>query len=120
MSRIDILIERAKKRAAAEKQQVGNAQTTGAQVEYLIRGGLLVRCAACDAVVEPALAYSFRGDKLCEDCYTIASHADFQDTAPGFSPCVEPAWQCQNCIGMAEHGCYCSAVGAVAPGGPLP
>lgn len=86
MSRIDILIERAKKRAEAEKQQVGNAATGPGQIEYLIRGGLLVRCAACDVVVEPALTYVLHGDRLCEDCYTIASHADFQDTAPGFNP----------------------------------
>ena len=86
MSRIDILIERAKARARSEQQQVGTAQTDGAQIEYLIRGGLLVRCAACDALVEPLLTYVFMGDKLCEDCYTIASHADFQDTAPGFTP----------------------------------
>jgi DNA-directed RNA polymerase, mitochondrial len=29
-------------------------------------------------------------------------------------------YECENCIGMPEHGCYCSAVGAIAPGGPLP
>lgn len=28
-------------------------------------------------------------------------------------------YECENCIGMIEHGCYCKAVGAVGPGGPL-
>lgn len=27
-------------------------------------------------------------------------------------------YDCEDCIGMIEHGCYCKAVGAVAPGGP--
>lgn len=27
-------------------------------------------------------------------------------------------YECENCIGMIEHGCYCQAMGAVAPGGP--
>lgn len=26
-----------------------------------------------------------------------------------------PSFDCEDCIGMAEHGCYCSAVGAIAP-----
>jgi hypothetical protein len=30
-----------------------------------------------------------------------------------------PDYDCENCIGMIEHGCYCRAVGAVGPGGPL-
>lgn len=28
------------------------------------------------------------------------------------------AFECQNCIGMMEHGCYCAAMGASQPGGP--
>lgn len=28
-------------------------------------------------------------------------------------------YECENCIGMIEYGCYCKAVGAVAPGGPI-
>jgi len=28
-------------------------------------------------------------------------------------------YECENCLGMPEHGCYCQAVGAIAPGGPL-
>jgi hypothetical protein len=28
-------------------------------------------------------------------------------------------WDCEDCIGMKEHGCYCKAVGAVGPDGPL-
>jgi len=32
---------------------------------------------------------------------------------------TEPLFDCEDCIGMKEHGCYCAAVGAVAPGGPL-
>lgn len=27
-----------------------------------------------------------------------------------------PSFDCDNCIGMPEHGCYCEATGAVAPG----
>jgi hypothetical protein len=27
-------------------------------------------------------------------------------------------FECQDCIGMREHGCYCEAMGAVQPGGP--
>lgn len=87
MSRIDILIERAKKRAEAEKQQVGNAQTGAGQIDYLVRGGLLNRCLDCSKVIEPSVTYTLRGRApLCEDCYVVASHADFQDTAPGFNP----------------------------------
>jgi hypothetical protein len=26
-----------------------------------------------------------------------------------------PDYACENCIGMIEHGCYCMAVGCVAP-----
>lgn len=29
-----------------------------------------------------------------------------------------PIYECENCIGMIEYGCYCQAMGAVAPGGP--
>lgn len=28
-------------------------------------------------------------------------------------------WECEDCIGMREYGCYCMASGAVGPGGPL-
>ena len=32
-----------------------------------------------------------------------------------------PVFDCEDCIGMREHGCYCSATGAAAPGvGPNP
>lgn len=30
-----------------------------------------------------------------------------------------PDYECEDCIGMVEHGCYCKAVGAIAPGGPI-
>lgn len=26
-------------------------------------------------------------------------------------------FECENCIGMMEHGCYCAAMGADGPGG---
>lgn len=26
-------------------------------------------------------------------------------------------FECENCIGMPEHGCYCAAMGGAAPGG---
>lgn len=29
-----------------------------------------------------------------------------------------PDYECENCIGMIEHGCYCKAMGAAGPGGP--
>jgi len=29
-----------------------------------------------------------------------------------------PDYECQDCIGMIEHGCYCQAMGATQPGGP--
>lgn len=29
-------------------------------------------------------------------------------------------YECENCIGMIEHGCYCKSLGAPAPGGPAP
>jgi hypothetical protein len=42
----------------------------------------------------------------------------------GMTVAALEAWQhgfeCQDCLGMKEHGCYCAAVGAIAPGGPLP
>lgn len=28
-----------------------------------------------------------------------------------------PTYDCENCIGMPEYGCYCMAMGASAPGG---
>lgn len=28
-------------------------------------------------------------------------------------------YECENCIGMAAHGCYCKAMGAIGPDGPL-
>lgn len=28
------------------------------------------------------------------------------------------AFECEDCIGMKQHGCYCAAHGAMAPGGP--
>ena len=34
-------------------------------------------------------------------------------------PVTPDDWECENCLGMLEHGCYCKAVGAVGPGGPL-
>jgi hypothetical protein len=87
MSRIDILIERAKQRALSEKQQPGNAATSGDQVEYLVRSGLLHRCEDCRKVIESSVTYTHRGGrKLCEDCYTASTSADFQDTAPGYAP----------------------------------
>jgi hypothetical protein len=30
----------------------------------------------------------------------------------------KPTFECEDCIGMAEHGCYCAAMGAEQPGGP--
>jgi hypothetical protein len=27
-------------------------------------------------------------------------------------------YDCEDCIGMCEHGCFCKAMGAVQPGGP--
>lgn len=29
-----------------------------------------------------------------------------------------PSFECEDCIGMKEHGCYCAAMGATKPGGP--
>lgn len=28
------------------------------------------------------------------------------------------AFECEDCIGMKQHGCYCAAHGATKPGGP--
>jgi hypothetical protein len=30
-----------------------------------------------------------------------------------------PRYECEDCIGMREHGCYCQTMGAREPGGPL-
>jgi hypothetical protein len=30
-----------------------------------------------------------------------------------------PTYECEDCIGMREHGCYCQAMGARQPGGPM-
>lgn len=27
-------------------------------------------------------------------------------------------YECQNCIGMMDQGCYCKTMGALRPGGP--
>jgi len=31
---------------------------------------------------------------------------------------MSPVFECQDCIGMIQHGCYCAAMGACQPGGP--
>lgn len=28
---------------------------------------------------------------------------------------ANPSFDCEDCIGMREHGCWCDAMGAVAP-----
>lgn len=73
----------------------------------------------------------------CEVCQTegriLRSNGGPDDIDCGICPecngeCVvevadEPVtledYECENCIGMPEHGCYCKAHGAVGPGGPL-
>lgn len=30
-----------------------------------------------------------------------------------------PTFDCEDCIGMADHGCYCAAYNAVAPCSPV-
>lgn len=32
---------------------------------------------------------------------------------------MSATFECEDCIGMAAHGCYCAAIGATQPGGPL-
>lgn len=86
MTRIDILIERARQRAIAERAPNApqGAATSGDQVEYLVRSGLLTRCAICNRAVEPGETTVLAGNPVCADCYPIG--ADFQDTAPGYAP----------------------------------
>ena len=31
-----------------------------------------------------------------------------------------PSYECENCIGMIEHGCFCDKLGSIAPGGVEP
>lgn len=31
----------------------------------------------------------------------------------------ETDFECENCLGMPEAGCYCQAMGAIKPGGPI-
>lgn len=85
-SRIDILIERAKRRAATESGPNASqgAATGPAQIEYLVSAGALHRCEGCSAVVPSVTRW--RGMSLCDDCLHVATHADFQDTAPGYAP----------------------------------
>lgn len=33
---------------------------------------------------------------------------------------MSATFECEDCIGMKQHGCYCAAMGATKPGGPLP
>jgi len=81
-SRIDILIERAKQRAIAERAPNApqGAATSGDQVEYLIRSGLLVRCVICSKAVDPSETTVLGGNPVCVDCYPV--NPDFQDTQP--------------------------------------
>jgi hypothetical protein len=44
----------------------------------------------------------------------------YYDITPEQERQIETDYECENCIGMIEYGCYCKAMGAVAPGGPLP
>lgn len=39
-------------------------------------------------------------------------------TAHALAKMALRGFECQDCIGMREHGCYCEAMGAVQPGGP--
>lgn len=32
---------------------------------------------------------------------------------------VKQNYQCEDCIGMKDYGCYCKSVGAIQPGGPI-
>lgn len=34
------------------------------------------------------------------------------------APVEKPGYECEDCIGMKEHGCFCMAMGAHQPGGP--
>jgi hypothetical protein len=38
-------------------------------------------------------------------------------TTPNTDRGAQP-YDCEDCIGMREHGCYCAAMGAAQPGGP--
>lgn len=31
---------------------------------------------------------------------------------------MSASFECENCLGMMQHGCYCAAIGASQPGGP--
>jgi hypothetical protein len=33
---------------------------------------------------------------------------------------MNATFECEDCIGMASQGCYCAAMGASRPGGPIP
>lgn len=39
-------------------------------------------------------------------------------SVPLFELHTPVSYECEDCIGMKEHGCYCQAMGARKPGGP--
>ena len=40
------------------------------------------------------------------------------DELAALLPLIETTYDCEDCIGMIEHGCYCASQGAQVPGGP--
>lgn len=53
--------------------------------------------------------------------FEVARNPDWTSTPLYTGPSLPSAdYECQDCIGMKDHGCYCKAHGCVAPGGPLP
>lgn len=50
----------------------------------------------------------------------MASEAENDIPSADYDGSDALCYPCEDCIGMAEHGCYCKAMGAKEPGGPLP
>jgi hypothetical protein len=75
----------------------------------------IVPCEACGSEGR-ILRGQYEDERDCGPCpHCEGTGGEIIETQP-----IELAdYECQDCIGMIEHGCYCKAVGAVAPGGPI-
>lgn len=54
-----------------------------------------------------------RGSGTQDDPFIIETEQELIDHVNSL-----PYYECENCIGMIEYGCYCRAHNAIAPGGP--
>lgn len=79
----------------------------------------IVPCESC-ASEGRILRGQYEDERDCGPCpWCEGTGGEIIETQPVELEDIQPDYECENCIGMIEHGCYCRAMGAVAPGGPI-